>query len=306
MKKSFILIVIIFLMLTGCNKKEDNSKFKVVASNYVAYDFAKNIVKDYGDVELLIKAGQDLHSYDPSAKDIIDIKEADLFIYNGGESDEWVEKLNLDSNKTFIMIDHAITLEEDEKLVELYENHDHHEHDHSVDEHVWMSPKNAYLISKSLKDKIYELTKNENVIKQGDKFLRDLVTLDKNYQERLKEYAGRTILVADRFPFLYLMKEYNLKYIAAFPGCFDETEVNAKHFANMINYVKKNNIQYVYHIDGSSKKVSNALVNETNTKELLLHSIQSMTKDEIKDNVSYIKLMNQNLNNLIQGLNNDN
>lgn len=306
MKKRIILILLFVLLLSGCSVKKDK-KYRVVTTNFAAYDFAKKVFKDDASISLIVKPGQSIHGFDPSAKDVIEIKEADLFIYNGGESDEWIEDIKLDDKKTFVMSKYADKLAEDEKLSGLYEDDEHaHEHDHdeeeAFDEHIWTSIRNSVKIIKALGDKAAKDLGDTKYQKNASDYILELENLDNKMDKMIKAAPIKELIVADKFPFIYFAKDYGLTYTAAFPGCFEETEVNAKQLTKIIERVKELNINNIFYIDGSSRKVSSLVAKETGAKEALLHSAHFITKDEFAKGISYLDIMNDNYETLKKAL----
>ncbi|HCF82941.1 MAG TPA: zinc ABC transporter substrate-binding protein, partial [Ruminococcaceae bacterium] len=196
-------------------------------------DFARSVFGDTAEVTMLLKPGMESHSYDPSAKDVVKIDECDLFIYNGGESDKWVENIlkSTDNVNAMKMVDAVEMLGEEHIEGMTDDEHDGHNHDEEeeYDEHIWTSPKNAALIVASVRDKAKEISPENAATfdKNAADYIEKINSLDKRFEELL---AGekRYFVFGDRFPLLYFFKEYNLNYYAAFPGCGSETEPSAQ------------------------------------------------------------------------------
>ena len=212
--------------LCGCTspeKSESSGKLKVIATIFPAYDFARQVFGDTADVKMLLKPGQESHSYDPSAKDIVEISGCDLFVYNGGESDQWVESVlkSAPEVETFRLTDAVSLL--DEEVTEGMQNagehdHDEEEHEDEYDEHVWTSPDNASAIVKALGKRAAELFPEnaDSVTANADSYAGKIDELDAKFAELLSG-EERYFIFGDRFPLLYFFRHYGLNYYAAFP-----------------------------------------------------------------------------------------
>ncbi len=305
MKKIISIILCVFLALSfaGCDTaKTENEKLTIIASVFPGYDFARQIVGDMGEVSLLLPPGAESHSFEPTPKDIIAIQNCDLFIYTGGESDSWIEDIlsSMDNPPAVFLMMEAVEAV-----------HSVHEHDEirlsshiEVDEHVWTSPVNAMEIVNALAVKISSLdSKNSQAYRKNtSEYLAKLEELHNSYVEVTDNAKNKTIIMGDRFPFRYLAKEYNLEYMAAFPGCSADSEPGAKTVSQLIEKIKAYNIPVVFHIEFSNKKTAEALSEATGAQIRLLHSCHNVTENELLNNITYIDLMEQNLNNLKEAL----
>lgn len=313
MKKTIIITMSIILSLalfTGCSKnntKDDNrasdknnvDKKKVVTTIFPQYDFTRQVVGERSEVSMLLPPGAESHSYEPTPQDIIKIQEADLFIYVGGGSDSWVdeilESMGEKAPKTIKLID----------CVDVLEEHEHEGHDVEYDEHVWTSPKNVVKIVDKINHTMAEIDSKNKVVyqKNSKKYKNDLIDLDKSFREVIDSAKHKTIVVGDRFPFRYLVDEYKISYYAAFPGCSSNSEPSAATVAFLTDKVKSENIPAVLYIEFSNHKVADAIAEATGTKTMLLHSCHNVSKEDIKSGVSYLDLMNQNIEVLREALN---
>lgn len=294
------LLVFSTAMFCGCqnqNKTENSSgKLKIVTTIFPAYDFAKNIFGETAEVTMLLKPGMESHSYDPSAKDVVKIDECDLFIYNGGESDAWVENIlkSTENVKALKMVDAVEVLGEEHTDGMTAEEHDHDEEEY--DEHVWTSPKNAALIAASIRDKAKEISPENAAAfdKNAESYIAKINSLDERFAELL---AGekRYFVFGDRFPLLYFFKEYGLNYYAAFPGCASETEPSAQ----IISFLSKklsdsDTIKTVFYIELSNHKLADNLAAESNLPTAEFHSCHNITSSDFEAGESYISLMERN------------
>ena len=328
--KIFAIMMIAILSLgtlASCGKKEaDSKKLKIVVTTFPEYDWVREIlgdrVKDV-DLKLLQKNGTDLHSFQPSAQDIKDISNADIFVYVGGESDEWVEDvLKKKKNKDLVAINLMDEMKDSKKAEEVKEGMQpekedededdghHHENAEEVeyDEHVWLSLKNAIKLCQPIaqaiakKDEKHADTYKKNL----DAYTKKLENLDSKYAEAVKNAKGKTLIFGDRFPFRYMVDDYGLNYYAAFVGCSAESEASFETISFLSNKLNQLKIKHVLTIENSDHKIAKSVIkNADGTKRDIktLDSLQSMKKGDIKKK-TYLKTMENNLKVLQEVLNN--
>lgn len=313
-----ITIAISASILVGCqnntvNPEDSNSsdKLSVVATIFPQYDFVREIAGDNVELTMLLPPGSESHSFEPTPQDIITIQNCDVFIYVGGESDEWVDGI-LDSMDTSGMkiipiIDLVDVLEEEivegmeaEEEADAGESNEEAEYD----EHVWTSPKNAVTIVQYISETLCELdSENASVYAANTaSYLNKLNELDAAFQEVVDSASRDTLIFADRFPFRYFADAYGLDYYAAFPGCSTETEASAATVAFLIDKVNGEDIPVVFYIEFSNEKMADTICESTNARKLILHSCHNITKDDLASGASYLELMNQNIENLREAL----
>ena len=316
----FVLMFGVMLLLFGCTQVKDveeNHKIKVVTTIFPPYDFVRQIAGDNVEVTMLLKPGEETHSYEPTPQDILQIQQADVFIYTGGENDVWVEdildSIHLEGKEMIAMVDCVETLEEehvegmkDERghnhtLHDHEHEHEHEEeHEHTVDEHVWTSPQNAEKIVVDIstvlqqKDKENALLYKENT----EKYLVQLKELDEEFREVVENSKNHVLLFGDRFPFRYFAEEYNLDYYAAFPGCASDTEPSAATMAFLINQVKEKNIPVVLKMELSNDDISKAIAEATGTKVRTFYSCHNLTAKEFQAGETYLSMMRKNVETL--------
>ena len=291
--------VIIAALLCGCSRSEepDDGKLKIVTTIFPAYDFARQVFGDKADITLLLKPGTESHSYDPSARDIVKIDGCDLFIYNGGESDAWVDNMlkTTDEVNTLRMMSFVEVLEE-EDLVGT-EDHDHDEHDdEEYDEHIWTSPKNAALIVDGIKNEAMRLdTENSDFYEQNAAYYTEkILDLDRRFGELLAG-ESRYFVFADRFPLLYFFREYDLNYYALFPGCSSETEPSAQTVAFLSERLNDDDvIPIVFKVELSSNNFARTLTADNGLPYTEFHSCHNITADDFDAGESYVSLMERN------------
>lgn len=329
-----VLVVGLLAFLVLNREKFEQKKYSVVSTSFPGYDFARAVTKNTNiSTKMLVKPGAETHTYEPTPQDIIDIKNADMFIYVGGDSDTWVEKIlkDVDTKKTHVvkLVDLVSTVEEE--IVEGMEDedehdhghadhdhdhdHDHkhdHDHDHEsheykhehdeeeegpeIDEHVWTSPKKAMEIVKKIADVASEIDADEKTKINGnaEKYVAEIAQVDKDLHQAIDGKISE-IVVADRFPFRYFADEFGLKYAAAFSGCSEQTEASAKTISFLINKVKQDKVKKIYKIELSNGKIAETVSKDTGAEVLELHSAHNVTADDFSKGVTYVDLMKRNL-----------
>ena len=265
---------------TSCNVNNNDGKMNIVTTIFPEYDWVMNILgekKNDANVTLLLDSGIDLHSYQPTPKDIVTISKSDLFIYVGGESDEWVDDaLKQAVNKDMKVINLMETLGDAIKEEEVIEGMEEEEHDHDheeeeeieYDEHVWLSLKNAEVIVKEIGKSLSAIDNKNADYYNGNvtSYVNSLKDLDKRYAEAVKAGTKDTLLFADRFPFRYLVDDYNLKYYAAFVGCSAETEASFETIKFLANKVDELGLSVIFKIESSDGSIANTVKNATANK----------------------------------------
>lgn len=332
MKKIIIAVLCMLLTagaLAGCgekNKFEKNADLSIVATIFPGYDWVREIMGDEAenaDITMLMDNGTDLHSYQPTADDISKISKCDLFIYAGGESDEWVkDALKQAENKDMKVINMMEMLGDSLKTEEVVEgmesehdhdhdeDGDHHDSDQEVeyDEHTWLSLKNAEMICEAIENDLSSLDpENKDIYKKNsEEYISKLSELDSKYQKTVDDAARKTVLFGDRFPFRYLTDDYGLDYYAAFVGCSAETEASFKTVKFLAEKVDELDLPCVMTIEGSDHKIAETIIRNTADKDqkvLTMDSMQAVTASDLKDGKTYLSVMEKNLEALKEALN---
>ena len=321
-----ICVVTILSILTGCGKSERETapqaggkKLSIVTTIFPEYDWVMQLLGDRAadaEVTLLLDSGVDLHSFQPSAKDIVTISDCDLFVYVGGESDKWVEAaLAGAGNKDMIVLNLLEILREQVKEEEIIEGMDAHEEEHDeqgeepeYDEHVWLSLRNAAKVCQEMRYALISLDEaNKDVYAaNADRYLKKLDALDKQYQQAVDASDVKTLLFGDRFPFRYLTDDYGLNYYAAFPGCSAETEASFETIVFLANKLRELELPHVMTLEGSDGKIAQTIVDTAAVPEisiLSMNSMQSCTMKDVSEGVTYLSVMEKNLEVLQQALN---
>lgn len=304
MLKRLLLPVLfaITVMLSGCSlssEKSSDGKLQIVTTIFPAYDFARQVFGDTAEITLLLKPGMESHSYDPSARDIVKIDGCDLFIYNGGESDAWVENILRSANEVnaLRMMDAVEAIIEDHEGI-AENDHDEHDHDEDgeYDEHIWTSPKNAVLIVESIGKAAVTLAPENKALYESaaGKYVAKINALDDKFMELLSD-EERYFIFGDRFPLLYFFREYGLNYRAAFPGCGSETEPSAQTVAFLTEKLSESDtVPTVFCIELSNRKLAETLADENGLSVSEFHTCHNITADDFAAGESYISLMERN------------
>lgn len=325
MKKTiaiFVCIAAIVSIFSGCAKTEApaqaEKKLSIVTTIFPEYDWVMQLLGDQAkdvEVTLLLDSGVDLHSFQPSTKDMVTISNCDLFVYVGGESDKWVESaLAGASNKDMLVLNLMELLREqvkEEEIIEgmdAHEEEEHDEHEPEYDEHVWLSLRNAKIVCQELRDALISLDEDHKDVytANADGYLRKLDALDKQYQQAVDSSDVKTLLFGDRFPFRYLTDDYDLSYYAAFPGCSAETEASFETIVFLANKLKEENLPYVMTLEGSNGKIAKTIIDTAELPQvttLSMDSMQSCTMKDVSEGVTYLSIMEKNLEVLRTALN---
>lgn len=336
--------LILGMMLTGCGmsgqqteqnggkeqNKVENEKISVVATIFPQYDFVRQIAGENVELKMLLKPGEETHSYEPTPQDIIAIQNSDLFIYVGGENDTWVEDIleSMPDNgrKTLKLVDCVDTVEEEhvegmkEERGHDHDDHDDHDEDeadheehgqedthsvHEIDEHVWTSPVNAVKIVEQIKEELCELDpENASVYEENaEAYVAQLNELDQEFQDVVDHSKRKLMIFGDRFPFRYFAEAYGLDYYAAFSGCASDTEPSAATMAFLINKVQDENIKTVLKMELSNENIAKAIAEATNADVKEFYSCHNLTAEQFADGETYLSLMEKNVETLREVLN---
>ncbi|CUQ16561.1 Probable zinc transport system zinc-binding lipoprotein AdcA precursor [Turicibacter sanguinis] len=313
------------VLLVGCDTDSKmgsvSDKLQIVTTLFPQYDFARVIGGDKVDVTLLLPAGMESHSYEPTPADIIKINKADLFIYTGESMEQWAHSIiqSVDSNEVYVLdVSKNVPLLAPNSTVE--DNHDHegenHDHDaevevghdhsegdghnHTYDPHIWASPKNAMIMVNNILEALCEVdSENADYYKDNaNAYLAELEELDHELEDVVTNAKRDTIYHGGRFAMQYLTNQYGIHYVSA-PF---EAEPSAALVAQMIKEIKEQNIPVIYYEELVDPKISQMISDETGAKMLLLHSCHNVSKEDFNNGVTYLSLMKQNMENLKVGL----
>jgi zinc transport system substrate-binding protein len=321
----------------------DNGKPNVVTTIFTPFDFTRAITggddaSKYINLRMLLPPGSESHSYEPTPQDIISVQNSDIFIYVGGESDVWVDRIlsSMDtSNKIIIKLMECVSVVEEEIVEGMQDDEHDHEHEHEegdhkevvstgsttggeavvepvettteteYDEHVWTSPYNAALIVNVITNALCEKdSANAAYYKANSEgYIAKLNQLDAAFKEVVQNGKRKVIVFGDRFPFRYFADHYGLEYYAAFPGCSTETEPSAATVAFLIDKIKAEQIPVVFHIELSNERMCQTISEATGAKILLMHACHNVSKKDFEGGASYLELTTRNVDTLREGLN---
>ena len=330
----FLVLAMAVGLLAGCGQQNepttsDETTLSVVTTIFPEYDWVREILGDKADnaeVTMLLDNGVDLHSYQPTADDIIKISDCDLFIYVGGESDGWVEDaLKEATNKDMKVINLLEVLgdsvkeeetvegmqEEDHDYEDADEHDDAEEHDHEeeaeYDEHVWLSLRNAETLCDAISSALQQIDPDNKdaYAANTSAYIKKLSAIDADYQATVDAATYKTVLFGDRFPVRYMVDDYGLSYYAAFVGCSAETEASFETISFLAGKVDELNLPCVLTIEGAQHKIAETIVENTSTKNqaiLTMDSMQATTSEDVKNGATYLSIMEQNLSLLKEAL----
>ncbi len=315
-----VLAALLAVTLAGCvavPKTADDGKLQVVCTLFPYYDFARQLGGEDIDVTLLVPAGRETHSFEPTPADVITMSCADVFVYNGGESETWVEDI-LDAAGEAIpyrlkMMDEVdVYAEEFSEGMQGADEHDHdhdtlsdgHEEDIEYDEHIWTSPVKAMALCRALCNTLCQAdpAHEDSYRARLEAYLQELEALDNTFRDIVAGGKRNLLVFGDRFPLLYFCKEYGLDYRAAFHGCAGDTEPSLATMKYLIDLVREQNIPVVYTIELSSQKIADAVAETTGAAVRTFHSCQTVSRAELDGGATYLSLMTANADALREGL----
>ncbi len=336
--------------------EENAEPLKIVTTTFPIYDWVRNIVGDSENIEvsILIDNGVDLHSYQATSQDVAEIANADMFVYNGGDSDVWVEEVLASQDMQNIQVvnlmdelgdgvkmeeyvegmqesEHAHDHEEDEHDHAEEDEHDHaeedehdhaedehdhaeeDEHDHAedehdhdeeatghADEHIWLSLRNAQNLCEALVEEIRAIDPTNATMysDNAEKYIAELGDLDTIFENELSALENDILMVVDRFPFRYLVDDYDISYYAAFPGCSAETEASFETVVFLSEKITELTLGKVVILENSSEDIASTIIQtsgQQNVEIVTLNSMQSITAEQIESGVTYMSIMDTNL-----------
>lgn len=301
---SAVILALAFLFVFSSCKKpvsqsyDTDSKLHIISTIFPAYDFARNIAGSYASVSLLLPPGAEVHSFEPTPQDMIDIQKCDLFIYNGGESDEWVKTLlsaeEYKKVRTLRMMDSVRVL--DEQHIDCTDEHECDE-EAETDEHVWTSPVNAIKISASITDALCDIDSLHSDYYNANfsVYKAHLSALDMEFRNISSKACTDTLVFADRFPMRYFAEEYGFKCYAAFPGCSSQTEPSAATVVFLIDKIRDEHLPAVFCMEFSDGRMADTICSETDAKKFYLYSCHNVSKTDFDNGVTYEQLMQRNI-----------
>ena len=323
MKKRILALLLaaaVALPLCACapaGEEAEDGRLQVVCSLFPYYDFVREIGGAYVSPRLLVAAGREAHSFEPTPMDVIRVSRADVFVYNGGEGEQWVDEILSSAGENIPtvlrMMDYADTLTE-EPLAG-HDDHDHDDHDHEhdddhdsddieYDEHIWTSPVQAMKLCRAICDAFCAADPAHAAVYRSnlENYLGQLAELDVAFRQVCSEKKRSLLVFGDRFPLLYFCREYGLDYRAAFHGCSSDTEPSLYTLKFLIDKVAQDKIPVVYALELSSQKVAQAIAETTGARVMTFYSCQTVSAGDFAAGAGYVSLMRRNVDALREGI----
>lgn len=324
----FLFCILIFGILSSfvsCSKSSstaaENDKINIVVTTFPCYDFVRAATKDLDNIniKMLIKPGAEIHSYDPTPQDLIAIQKSDLFVFNGGESDEWVfemlESMGENAPKSLRLIESVALLEEEHFEEDHFHEHEEDGHQHEghsaeeleADEHVWTSPENARkmldFVAKAL-ESLEELKFEDKakIKENADDYKNQIDEVESEIKQVLESKSEKFIVMGDRFPLQYFAKYYGIEYLAAFSGCSSAVEASTQTIAKLIKTVEEKNLPAVFYIELSNHKIADTVAEAAKVATYQLNSVQNISKADFDNGETWVSLMKKNALALDKGM----
>ena len=323
MKKRILALLLaaaVALPLCACapaGEEAEDGRLQVVCSLFPYYDFVREIGGAYVSPRLLVAAGREAHSFEPTPMDVIRVSRADVFVYNGGEGEQWVDEILSSAGENIPsvlrMMDYADTLTEEPLAGR--DDHDHADHNHEhdddhdsddieYDEHIWTSPVQAMKLCRAICDALCAADPAHAAVYRSnlENYLGQLAELDVAFRQVCSEKKRSLLVFGDRFPLLYFCREYGLDYRAAFHGCSSDTEPSLYTLKFLIDKVRQQDIPVVYALELSSRKVADAIAETTGATVETFYSCQTVSQADWAAGEGYVSLMRRNVAALREGI----
>ncbi len=304
-----LVCLLLLLPLYGCGGERDQARVKIVCTVFPFYDWVKNVVGDVEGVEVLWLAdnGSDPHSFQPSASDMVEVSTADLVLYVGGVSDVWVGEALKNGEKGSgmpLLTEEGVTL----RPVSAESGHSHEDgHAHEMDEHLWLSLRNAVICVERIALRLSELDAEHADAYRSNarEYMEKLQAQDSSFTKNVAEAEKNRILFADRFPFVYLTEDYHIEYRAAFSGCTTDTDADFSTVIDLAEVVDQWELRYVMVTESSDLSLAESVIRATKDKNhvvLRMNSMQAVRAEEAESGMTYLSVMEQNLLTLLRAL----
>ncbi len=295
-----ISAVLLFTCLTfgGCAEKGEK---KIIATLFPQYSFARTIAGDNFEVELLLAPGTESHTYDPSTADAFTISNAALFLYTGDEMEPWagslLSSLGKDAPKT-------VNCSEGVELHEDHTDHDHEAHAHGADPHIWLDMEYACVMADNICEGLCGIDpENADTYRANtEKLKAELMKIDSDFEEMFSEADTKTIVFGGRFSHIYFIELYGLDYISAYKSCDTAADPSLSDIAEVVNYIKSNDVKIIYHEELTDPKVARSIADETGIVLREFSTAHNVTAEQLEKGVTFEDIMRQNLENLREGL----
>ena len=328
-----VTVAVVFLgavlAVMGLGGRKSEETASVVATGFSGYDLARAVIGDEAEVAMLVKPGAEAHDFEPTPEDIIKIKNAELFVYVGGESEEWVTDLlrdnEISAEKTLRLMD--LVEVKEEELAEGMEEHEHdgggehegHKHESEeghegevhdqheeveYDEHIWTSPVNAIKLVNGIKEKLVGLhpERRASYEQNAAAYTARLVEIDRQIRDVVANSKKKELIFGDRFPFRYFVDEYGLDYYAAFPGCAEQAEASSRTVAFLVDKARTDGVKVILKIELTSDKLARAIADEVGAEVMTLSAAHNVSAEDFRRGVTYADLMEENVKVLREAL----
>lgn len=309
---SILLVVIFVITIVAKELRTTNTwgdsegKVKVIATLFPQYDFAKQIGKEKVEVQLLLPPGIESHTFEPTPTDIININNADLFIYTGEEMEPWADRIasSITSDTKIVDASSRVDLLKAEEE-EHEEGEEEHDHEHTYDPHIWLDPENAikmveeityYLCSADPENAVF-YTNNSNA------YISELKTLDSDIAKVVESGIRKEIAFGGPFSYKYFVERYNLSYISAYEACGEEAEPSVARIKDVIETIKEDKLPVVFYDELETSNIAKTISTECNIQALTFNTVHNVSKSKIDSGATYIGIMRENIENLKTALN---
>ncbi|HSL93413.1 MAG TPA: zinc ABC transporter substrate-binding protein [Bacillota bacterium] len=309
----FLVVTLVTILLTGCSgivAPPASDKLKVITTLFPQYDFVREIAGDRVDVVLLLPPGMEPHSYEPSPRDIVTLRSADLFVYTTEAMEPWVARIvNTTSSQSLRVVEsgegvHLLTGDDDDDE-DHDEDEDDHDHDHGdADPHIWLDPLNAIIMVDNIAKALAEVDPEfaQTYISRARAYSAELQALHETIEAALAPLANRTILYAGHFSFGYFAHRYDLEHISPYSGFAPDAEPTPQRIAELIQRVSESGSNTIFYAELVDPRVARVISEQTGAEMVLLHGVHNVSRDELSSGVTYLELMRTNLARLIEGL----
>lgn len=296
--KYILTIFLLLFTLLSCeiNTKNDD-KITVVTTIFPLYDFTKQIAQDKVEVILILPPGVEPHSFEPKPRSIFDIRRADLFIYTGDFLEIWAKNIISVMEK-----EKVINTSIDTKL--LSGDDDEHHHEHKIDPHIWLDPNNAMIMVDNILEGLIRIDPENKTFyeENAEIYKEELKKLDEAYIDLFNNTKYKTIIFGGHFVFGYLAKRYNIEYVSPYKGFSPDTLPTPKNIQSLINLINSSGQNTIFYEEMINPKVAKVIAEETNVNMLPLNGAGNISKEDFKNNISFLDIMYQNIENLKKGL----
>ncbi|MBR2696168.1 MAG: zinc ABC transporter substrate-binding protein [Parasporobacterium sp.] len=300
----FLLSSMLVFLCAGCGSgqknntsevnSEDKETISVIATIFPLYDFAGHYFgrgdsKTEGEVSMLLAPGMESHSYEPTPQDIIRIQNCDLFLYIGGESDEWVEEMLSSMDQPVNSL----------KLIDFVEPLEEEGEEGEYDEHIWTSPENAAVMTEAIEKELSRILKEKSLDpssfeKNAEEYIGQIRKLDREFSDFFEKTGDPVMIFGDRFPLAYFAQRYGITCYAAFPGCYEGAEPSVAEMAQLIDKAEENQVRTIYYIEFSNHAIADAIAETAGCNTAMIHSCHNVSKEEMDQGISYLELMKEN------------